>query len=180
MKKSVILLIAIVYIASIFIVGLMGIQMKVYDKIVYVEEIKYVPLGQLNEEKSTAEKEYYENSRYQLERLTYGEDGKLKQIRIVQKYEEGISFELAFKVLPDNATIADGFNKQLFKYEWDASKKYIENEETGESSGTVIYSVNSDGNAVVKFMEEDEFKFTVKPDDGVAKVSVEVVIVVVP
>lgn len=181
MKKSVILSIVLVYLVSVFVVGLMGIQMKVYDKVKYVEEITYVPLGVLDESKGNDKEVYYKGSRYLTEKLTYGENGKLSEVRIVQKYERDIAFELNFRVLPDDATITENFNKKLFRYEWDASKEYKEDEEGNHISGSVKYSVNSDGNAVVKFMvnKNEDFIFTVFPDDGKNNVSVKVVIRVI-
>ncbi len=40
MKKSVVLLISLVYIISVVIVGVLGLKMRVYDEVVYVTDIK--------------------------------------------------------------------------------------------------------------------------------------------
>ena len=40
MKKSVIILIAIVYIASIFVVGFFGMQIKAFDTMIYITDIE--------------------------------------------------------------------------------------------------------------------------------------------
>ena len=52
MKKSVILLIAIVYLASVMIVGLLGIEMRAWEEYVYVQKISYVTKSAINTEKS--------------------------------------------------------------------------------------------------------------------------------
>ena len=40
MKKSVIILIGIIYVTSIFIVGFFGLKMKAYDPIIYITDIE--------------------------------------------------------------------------------------------------------------------------------------------
>lgn len=40
MKKSVIVLIAIIYVASIFVVGFFGMQIKAFDTIIYITDIE--------------------------------------------------------------------------------------------------------------------------------------------
>ena len=40
MKKSVIILIAIIYVASIFVVGFFGIQIKAFDTMIYITDIE--------------------------------------------------------------------------------------------------------------------------------------------
>ena len=64
MKKSVILLIAVIYILAIVIVGFLGLRMKVYNPIVYVEKITCISKDfkeYTDEQKENNEslKEYY-------------------------------------------------------------------------------------------------------------------------
>ena len=40
MKKSVVVLIGIIYIASIFVVGFFGMQIKAFDTIIYISDIE--------------------------------------------------------------------------------------------------------------------------------------------
>ena len=42
MKKSVVLLISLVYIISIVVVGILGLQMRVYDEVIYVTDINCI------------------------------------------------------------------------------------------------------------------------------------------
>ena len=51
MKKSVILILAIVYLMSAFVVGLVGVDNPFWKEVVYVNQIIYSPQGRLNTEK---------------------------------------------------------------------------------------------------------------------------------
>ena len=57
MKKSVILLIIIVYVASVLMVGLLGVKMNLGEQVKYVTQIEYLPDGELKTE--TEEKKTY-------------------------------------------------------------------------------------------------------------------------
>lgn len=78
MKKSVAILIGIIYIVSIVIVGFFGLKIKGYDTTTYVTEVAFV-----GDDVSTMD------------------DGtKL----IVIDYSEGLTYQLQWKVSPDDAT----------------------------------------------------------------------------
>ncbi|MBQ7164222.1 MAG: hypothetical protein IJU84_06345 [Clostridia bacterium] len=170
MKKSVILIIAIVYLGSVFIVGLLGIKMGLYNKTVYTEEIIYIPEGKLEATLSDDAREVYTQAtrtgnairevRYK-KRHENGFDVYIDAI-----YEEGITFELKFEVRPDNVT------KHGFDYAYEKDKTYSIDPETGEKigGGNVKFSVNGDGNAVITFAGMDKqaetFDVQVTPSDG--------------
>ena len=46
MKKSVILLTIIVYVASVLMVGLLGVKMNLGEQVKYVTQIEYLPDGE--------------------------------------------------------------------------------------------------------------------------------------
>lgn len=85
MKKSVILLLSAVYIFAIVIVGFLGLKMKVYDPIVYVNNIICETEGY---------KEYSEE-----EKVKKGHDGYIQV-----EYSANLIVEIKCKPNPDNAT----------------------------------------------------------------------------
>ena len=80
MRKSVILVILIIYILSIVIVGFLGIKLKVYDENFYVEKITCT-----NTEARPV-------------------SGKTDESRIILTYTENLQYQLQFDVQPVNAT----------------------------------------------------------------------------
>ena len=167
MNKSVILIIAIVYLGSVFIVGLLGIRMGLYNKTVYTEEIIYLPNGKVDETLSNDSREVYRQSENGVMEVRYKqrhENGF--DVYITAPYENNLSFELKFEVRPDNVT------KHGFDYAYDVNKTYRTDPETGEpiGNGNVKFTVNVDGNAVITFMDmdkaEETFDVRVTPSDG--------------
>ncbi|MBQ8761841.1 MAG: Ig-like domain-containing protein [Clostridia bacterium] len=80
MRKSVILVILIIYILSIVIVGFLGIKLKVYDENFYVEKITCT-----NTEARPVR-------------------GKDDECLIIISYRENLQYQLQFDVQPANAT----------------------------------------------------------------------------
>ena len=78
MRKSVAILIGIIYIVSIVIVGFFGLKIKGYDTTTYVSEVAFVG-----------------------DDIRVVDDGT-KQIVI--EYSEGLTYQLQWKVSPDDAT----------------------------------------------------------------------------
>ena len=158
MKKSVILIIAVVYVASVFIVGLLGIKMGLYNRTVYVEEIVYKPVGALDKAKSNDDVDIYRKdpltgAGYSAERLFKTAEKKKAEgcdVRIEELYKEGISFELKFDVFPTNAS------KTNLEYSYDKS---------AEEKGIINFEIR-DGNAFITFNRGGKLKVYVKPADG--------------
>lgn len=156
MKKSVILILAIVYLMSAFIVGLIGVDNPFWKEVVYANKISYVPQGRLNAEKTTKNYEWYDLDNNGREMVALTEDGKKQlsaDVYILYKvdFEKGnLVLRLPFKVYPTNTT-----NKKL---SYSVS---------GEDEKVVTYVVDDDGYLVLTFTGEHSlFKVDVKPQDG--------------
>lgn len=81
MKKSVVLMIGIIYIAAVVLVGFLGLKMRVYDEKKYVTEIVCISEGYTKNEDSTNDYDGY----------------------IRTKYVDGLKVEIKCQVLPDDA-----------------------------------------------------------------------------
>ena len=122
MKKSVILMICVVYIFAIVIVGFLGLAMKVYDENKYVKEIQCI------------NKEYKPNPNKK--ENDGAEDGFINI-----SYEKGLVFNLNCIVKPDDAT-----QKKLEYIGEDDSTIYsIE----VQSDGTANIVFKTDGVAII-------------------------------
>lgn len=78
MKKSVIILIGIIYIASIVFISFFGMKMVLYNETVYVEKVECI--NDDIKENSSGEK------------------------YIILNYEEGLVYQIRWRVYPDNAS----------------------------------------------------------------------------
>lgn len=87
MKKSVVLLISLVYIISVVIVGILGLQMRVYDEVIYVTDINCIIK---NHEDDTIE--------------NYLSDGRTYDYACYIPYDLNLKVEIQSNVIPDNAT----------------------------------------------------------------------------
>ena len=87
MKKSVIILIGIIYIASIFVVGFFGMQVKNYNVMVYIEDIECTNEGIRTETNGnkTLKFKYIKNDPETGDPLT--EDQKLLMNSVILTYE---------------------------------------------------------------------------------------------
>lgn len=121
MKKSVIILIALIYIASIALVSFFGLKFKVFDEIVYVSSIELLntDLKEANETQKT-EYDYYVVIR------PNAETGERR-------------YQIQYRVHPDNAT------NQEVDFVYDQSIEGVSVSEDGivsfENPGSVIVSV---------------------------------------
>ncbi len=168
MKKSVILIIAIVYLASVIIVGLMGLNMKVYNQVEYVTEIKYVPQGTLDEVKSTesvlsykkTDKGGYTNEKVYLtqeEKAKYNCDAAVSERLTVRSV-----FEIKFSVLPLTATKKDLSyscdEKDVYKVDGEKITDHSFKAEEGHvEEGYIILTKNADGHAMITVKQTEKF-----------------------
>ena len=84
MKKSVVILIALIFIASVILVSFFGLQFKTFDEIVYVESI-----------------ELLEDDRYPFK--TDEETGE--KYVVIRPDDNGVrQYQIKYRVHPDNAT----------------------------------------------------------------------------
>ena len=121
MKKSVIILIALIYIASIALVSFFGLKFKVFEEIVYVSDIELLntDIKEANETQK-AEFDYWVVIRPSVE------TGERK-------------YQIEYRVHPDNAT------NQEVDFVYDESIEGVTVDENGivtfDRSGSVIVSV---------------------------------------
>ena len=156
MKKSVILILAIVYLMSAFIVGLIGVDNPFWKEVVYVNQIIYSSEGRLNTEKSTDNYEWYDLDNNGREMIALNQAGKKQlgaDVYILYKVDfekSNLVLRLPFNVYPTNS----------------ANKK-LSYSVSGVDKDVVTYVVNEDGDLVLTFTGEHSlFKVDVKPQDG--------------
>lgn len=133
MKKSVIIAILIVYIASILAVGFFGIKMKVYDENVYVSSIECL---------SDNYKAYDEIKK----------DGICGEIKVEFK-EKGMRIDLVCRCNPSNATNQD------LEYRFDESNP-VEFYKNSDYTGYFI--INSGCDFVVTIVAQDGHNASMK------------------
>ncbi len=120
MKKSVILLILVVYIASLCIVGFFGIKLRIYDEVVKVEKIECVTQSEsIIKTEGNPDLAFLFNDGIEYYAGYF--------------YSEGLSVTLAFSVYPDNAT-----NKNI-EFIADASTQYSLRD-NGDNSITITFN----------------------------------------
>ncbi len=153
MKKSVILIIAIVYFASVLIVGLMGLEMRIYNQIVYIEQINYRVEGKKADEQN-------DNFRISYEKTPDGgytkeyvytktvENYEKGDVLIRERYTENLTIELKFDVVPANAT------ETALAYTIPQKDIYKVND--GVETGWIVLTKNADGNAELAIKKTDE------------------------
>ena len=118
MKKSVVILIGIIYIASIALVSFFGLQAKVYNEKVYAERVEII-----NENVTVDE-----------------QTGELIIYHFLSR--DGNTLQLYYRVYPDNTT-----NSKV-SFQYDTQKTYVSiNNDTGvvtfTESGTITVTVRA-------------------------------------
>lgn len=105
MKKSVVILIALIYIASIALVGFFGLKFKIFEEIVYPTGIEI-----LNDDLIDAREEFG---------LDEDADVLFDYFTYATKIDGVYKYQLEYKLLPENATDTT----VLFNYDKDAAEK---------------------------------------------------------
>ena len=117
MKKSVVVLIGIIYIASIALVSFFGLKFKVFEEIVYVERVEL--LNEDLKESTTSGFDYYT--------VIYPDENGERR------------YQIKYRVYPDNAT------DQTVDFIYDKETEGVTIDENGvvifEGKGTVIVQV---------------------------------------
>ena len=131
MKKSVIMLILIVYIASLCIVGFFGSKIIVYDKNVPVEDIVCLTDGVTltKDNKNNVIRAKAEPSAQYPEGIEYYYE---------TTYQEGLKIPLIFVTKPDNASTGGVY------YSMDDSKSYF-SYELADNGKTCMLAINKNG-----------------------------------
>ena len=139
MKKSTILVVALVYIISFIVVGLFGLSMRAVDKIIYVDEIK-ISCPQMKEQGVEDNTNYDQVISEENPYFTY-------RYRVGFK-EGGTTVQLKAEVTPSNATYP--------------------NIKTSDVSGQTIFTVDIENIYYIniKFNEPGTAKFFVESTDG--------------
>lgn len=101
MKKSVIILIAIIYVGSIFVVGFFGMQIKAFDTMIYITDIECT--NDFINEKIDGTKEI---------KFDYNPNGDLQENTLILTYD----------VYPKNSTLK-GYNAVKLVYNEEDIKK---------------------------------------------------------
>ena len=137
MKKSVILTILLVYIASLCIVGYFGTKIIAYDMTVHVEDIVCLTEGVTytkDNPNSTIRKKAEEGIEYYYETV----------------YEEGLKIPLTFVTTPDNASTGGVY------YGIDEKSSY--SYELADNGETCIISINKNGYTEITVTVESKDK----------------------
>ena len=122
MKKSTIILIAIVYIASIVVISVLGLRAKIYKEIFPVTSIEC-----LNESDDNILVEDYGGKK--LINIQYTGEGNVETL-------EGTMVQLVYRVLPDNAT-----NKKVkFIYNEKLTRIHFIKDDKGNDLGLVLFT----------------------------------------
>ena len=124
MKKSVIVLIGIIYILAIVVVSFFGLKIETFNETIYVSDVHYI-----NED------------------IKISPDGtKYVVITYVDDPDNPTSYQLEWRVDPDDAT------RKIVSFAYDESKSFVTVNEFGavifSSKGSITVYVNStDGSA---------------------------------
>ena len=124
MKKSVIVLIGIIYILAIVVVSFFGLKIETFNETIYVSDVHYI-----NED------------------IKVSPDGtKYVVITYVDDPDNPTSYQLEWRVDPDDAT------RKIVSFAYDESKSFVTVNEFGavifSSKGSITVYVNStDGSA---------------------------------
>ena len=147
MKKSVVILIAVIYVASIFIINLFGMQMKIYNQFYPVENI--VCLNETEENVTVTSMEYPIN----------GFNKPFINIKYIEvpfttpadiETNTGTMLFLQLRAYPDNCT-----NKK-FKFIdlFENPDVQFYKDESGQENGLILFKER--GAALIKVMSLDE------------------------
>lgn len=143
MKKSVILAIAVIYIASIITVGFIGIALKIRaGDVKYVESINCVTDG------------------YSSEAVVDREGNKVADGSIEVTYEAGVQVVIKCQAVPSDA------KNTTLKYVLDTNAGYDATNPPDDLTGkTFSYVINNDGTLTVTLLKENDVNITVKSSD---------------
>lgn len=125
MKKATLMIIGIIYIASIVLISIFGLKSVMYEEIIPVTHIECI---NETDEFSTVKTV---NNKKRIE-LKYEEPGTIEN-----GVPTGTILQLYFRVLPDNAT-----NKEVrFVYNTDLTRvTFVKNEKTGKDTGLILFT----------------------------------------
>lgn len=122
MKKSTLLIILVIYVASIAVINFFGMKIKVYDEIVNVSAIECV-------NKTDKNCEVIEKTDKKILKVKFSEPANATDLT-------GTMLQLKWRVLPDNAS-----NKKVqFVYDETNTRVKFYQDEYGSYTGLVLFS----------------------------------------
>ena len=125
MKKSTLIVIAIIYIASIVVISVFGLKMVIWDVVIPVKSIEC-----LNETDDVSTVTTTDDGKKFI-KIKYGEPGTL-----VNGVPQGTMLQLEWRVLPDNAT-----NKKIrFVYNNELTRVNFLKNDAGEELGLILFT----------------------------------------
>lgn len=145
MKKSVILAIAVIYIASIITVGFIGIALKIRaGDVKYVESINCVTDGYTTDPELTSDKD----------------GNKIVDGAIPVTFEAGLQVVIKCQAVPSDA------KNPTLKYVLDNNAGYDANNPPDDLTGKQFsYVINNDGTLTVTLLKANDVIITVKSSD---------------
>lgn len=127
MKKSTVILIAIIYVASIVVISVLGLKGRIYNEIYPVTAIECLNQSDRNTEVI----DDYQGTGLKLIKVPFTEEGTIES-----GVPEGTMVQFVYRVLPDNAT-----NKRVkFEYNETLTRIKFVKDEKGNDLGIALFS----------------------------------------
>ena len=128
MKKSVVILIAVIYVAAVALVSFFGLQAKLYNDKIYVESIEL-----LNND------------------IKVDEEGN-KYVTIFPDENGERKYQIQYRVYPDNAST------KTVSFDYDKENPNVTVDENGvvtftKKSAVIVYIKSTDGSGIVETLE---------------------------
>lgn len=122
MKKSTLIIILIIYVASIAIINFFGMSVKLYDEIINVTAVECI-------NKTDKNTEVIESTDKKILKVKFTEPANATDLT-------GTMLQLQWRVLPDNATVKD----VQFVYNTQNTRVEFYEDEKGRKTGLMLFS----------------------------------------
>lgn len=122
MKKSTLIIILIIYVASIAIINFFGMSVKLYDEVINVTAVECI-------NKTDKNTEVIESADKKILKVKFTEPANATDLT-------GTMLQLQWRVLPDNATVKD----VQFVYNTQNTRVEFYEDEKGRKTGLMLFS----------------------------------------
>ncbi len=122
MKKSTLIIILIIYVASIAIINFFGMSVKLYDEVINVTAVECI-------NKTDKNTEVIDNGERKILKVQFTEPANATDLT-------GTMLQLQWRVLPDNATVKD----VQFVYNTQNTRVEFYEDEKGRKTGLMLFS----------------------------------------
>lgn len=122
MKKSTLIIILIIYVASIAIINFFGMSVKLYDEVINVTAVECI-------NKTDKNTEVIESTDKKILKVKFTEPANATDLT-------GTMLQLQWRVLPDNATVKD----VRFVYNTQNTRVEFYEDEKGRKTGLMLFS----------------------------------------